>query len=84
MAIVFILRYAGEEHDDTSEEDEDDNEDNDDEEEQEEVVFIIREVFESLESFSLRQIEQTPGDCWCFECFLHMIIVLGFFALLIC
>lgn len=52
-------------------EDEEDEEyrltlENDDEEEAEEEAPL-----EICESFSLRQREQTPGDCWCFGWRLH-------------
>lgn len=76
----------GDEHEDTSEDD--DKEDREEEEEQHEevtIVVLLVDVFESKESFSLRQTEQTPGFCLCLGCFLQNIIDLDFdLLLLIC
>lgn len=68
--------YSGVEQEEAEEESDDKEEG---EEEAAAMVDLIRERYEEeeeeeleiWESFSLRQREQTPGDCRCFGCFLH-------------
>ena len=51
-----------------------DTEEIEDEEHEEEDAYVVTrdEDFEIFLNLSLKHNEQTPGDCSCFGCFLHL------------
>ena len=61
--------------DDPRDEETEDTEEIVDEEDDEETFVTARdEVLDIFDNLSLKHNEQTPGDCWCFGCFLQVFV----------
>lgn len=63
-----LLPFTGDEYEEIFEDEDKDDKYEDD---KDDTLLRDEELVDSLESFSLRQIEHTPGDWWCLGCFLQ-------------